>query len=735
MNSFRPFLAATGIALLAGACAAPRTLAVPQPLPAPAPTNATDNPMQPQASATQAPVRLQIGNTPKVPGNGDGLVSGAQGEPMPPLKGGAVNVNIEGMPVPAFINEFFGSILGVGFQMDPQVSKMNDLVTLRTSGPQAPREFYRLAVQVLRSYGVATDYSSGMVLFSRARDTAGGATPLIVSGRTLPEVPISHRPVFQLVELQSIRVNDVVNLLNVAFKQTDALTIQPDASRNAVVLMGRPELVRQALDAIRVFDRPSMRGRQSARLEPAFVNADELAKRLVEVLGAEGYGASLYTGGSANGTAILVLPLTAANTVLVFSSDRAVLEHAIEWARSIDKPNPTAGSDGLFYYMVKNTRAEEISKTITGLRKASKTREPSRSAIDGSQVGVAPPPPTAAGSEELAAITGANTASTGGDLSKGTLTLDEPRNALIYQGAATDWGRLLPLIQQMDKAPRQVMIEVTVAEVTLTNDQEFGVSWLARNSDLGKFNGNISSGVLNTATGGAGLNYILDIGGEARISLKALASMDRISVLSTPRLMVKSGEEANFDVGTEVPTISSQATSSITSDGNTGIIQTVQYRKTGILLNIKPVVYSDDRVDIELRQEVSEALPVGADSSVNSPAIFNRSYSTSLSLKDGSAILIAGLMSQRQTDGDSGVPFLKDVPVLGNLFKSQKQKRDKTELVLMIVPYIVETDTEAEDLTRSLRQRFDLIDLSLPGPSPTTQVMPSTPVSQPAPQR
>ena len=728
MNNLRPFLAAAGIALLAGACATPR-LAMPEPLSAPAPANTTDNPMQGQASKVQAPVGLQIGGTPQVPGNGDGLVAGAQGEPMPPLKGGAVNVNIEGMPVPAFINEFFGSILGVGFQMDPQVSKMSDLVTLRTSGPQAPREFYRLAVQVLRSYGVATDYSSGMVLFSRARDTAGGATPLIVSGRTLPEVPITHRPVFQLVELQSIRVNDVVNLLNVAFKQADALTIQPDNARNAVILMGRPELVRQALDAIRVFDRPSMRGRQSARLEPAFVNADELAKRLVEVLGAEGYGASLYTGGASNGTAILVLPLTAANTVLVFSSDRGVLEHAIEWARSIDKPNPTAGSDGLFYYMVKNTRAEEISKTITGLRSASKTREPTRDAIDGSRVGAAVAP-TAGPNEELAVISGANTAATGGgDLSKGTLTLDEPRNALIYQGTATDWGRLLPLIQQMDKAPRQVMVEVTVAEVTLTNDQEFGVSWLARNSDLGKFNGSISSGVLNTATGGAGLNYILDIGGQARASLKALASQDRISVLSTPRLMVKSGEEANFDVGTEVPTISSQATSSITNGGNTGIIQTVQYRKTGILLNIKPVVYSDDRVDIELRQEVSEALPIGADPSVNSPAIFNRSYSTSLSLKDGSAILIAGLMSQRQTNGNSGVPFLKDVPVLGNLFKSQKQKRDKTELVLMIVPYIIETDNQAEELTRSLGQRFELLELP---PSTTVPreipVQPSVPV-------
>jgi general secretion pathway protein D len=269
-----------------------------------------------------------------------------------------------------------------------------------------------------------------------------------------------------------------------------------------------------------------------------------------------------------------------------------------------------------------------------------------------------------------------------------------------------------------------------VAEVTLTNDQEFGVAWLAQNADLGRFNGTISSGALQTATGGVGLSYLLDVGGQTRASLKALASMDRISVLSTPRLMVKSGEEASFDVGTEVPTISSQATSAIQTGGDTGIIQTVQYRKTGILLSVKPVVYSDDRVDIELRQEVSEALPIGADSTVNSPAIFNRSYSTSLSLKDGSAILIAGLMSQRKTVGDSGVPYLKDVPVLGNLFKTQKRGNNKTELVLMIVPYIIETDQQAEELTRSLSQRFEMLDLPMSAPPPVP-VTPSVPVQQP----
>lgn len=717
MNSLRPLLTATAAALLAGACAAPR-VKLPEPLPMPAQASRQEGFTQ-QQNQTQR-LSLQRSATPDIPGAGTNtLVAGAGGGGLPPLKGGAVNVNIEGMPVPAFINEFFGSILGVGFQMEPQVARMQDLVTLRTPGPQSPQNFYQLATHVLRTYGVATEFNSGMVFFSRARDSSSGVTPLIVSGRTLPEVPISHRPVFQLVEMQSVRANDVVNLLNVAFKDS-GLTIQPEAGRNAVILMGKPELVRQAGDAIRVLDRPNMRGRTSARLEPAFVTATELSKRMVEVLSAEGYGAAIYSAGGASGTAVLVLPLEAANAVLVFAADRGVLDHAVEWARSIDRPNPTAGSDGLFYYMVKNTQAKEIVTTITGLRTGSnKTRDPARDAIDGSQVGT----PTA---------TATNTASSapgGGDLAKGTLSLDEPRNAIIYQGSATDWGRLLPLIQQMDRAPRQVMIEVTVAEVTLTNDQEFGVAWLANNADLGKFNGKISSGVLQTSTGGAGLSYLLDIGGQTRASLKALASLDRISVLSTPRVMVKSGEEANFDVGTEVPTISSQATSGITTGGNTGIIQTVQYRKTGIMLSIKPVVYSDDRVDIELRQEVSEALPIGADSAVSSPAIFNRSYSTSLSLKDGSAILIAGLMSQRNTAGNSGVPYLKDVPLLGNLFKTQKRGHNKTELVLMIVPYIIETDTQAEELTRSLSQRFELLELPETG-QPPVQVTPSVPVKQ-----
>ena len=186
--------------------------------------------------------------------------------------------------------------------------------------------------------------------------------------------------------------------------------------------------------------------------------------------------------------------------------------------------------------------------------------------------------------------------------------------------------------------------------------------------------------------------------------------------------MVKSGEEASIDVGTEIPTISSQTASVQQTAGTSNILQSVQYRKTGIILNIQPIVYSDNRVDLQIRQEVSEALPLGTDAAVKSPSIFNRAVSTNLSLRDGSSVLIGGLMSRRETRSDSGVPYLKDIPIIGNVFKSRGKTGNKTELIVMIVPYIVETDAQATALTRSVGDRYEMLEL------------PSAPVKIPVPQ-
>ncbi len=713
------------VVLLLGGCARPVKVELPQPLSRDQRAQADEGDRALVAPNEQRLESLRRTGTPT--SNYEPAVAGTGSAfGVPPVRGEPLSANIEGMPVPAFINEFFGTILGVGFQLDPAVAKMSDLVTLRTPGPLPPSDFYQLAVRVLRTYGVEARYEGDRVRFLLAGRGDAFEPPLVLSGRAAPEVPISHRPIFQLVELSSVRNADVTNWLKLAFR-TDGLEIQDDLNRNAVVLFGRPEIVRQAAAAIRVLDRPFMRGRVSTRIEPAFVSAEELAAKLVDVLRAEGYAAAVHGGGTMpTASSILVMPMGAANTVLVFAGEANVLEHVVQWARTIDTPNPVGGDQSLFYYTVRNTSAQDVVSTLNGVRGTSRSGiQPARNSVSSAQANARSGADLVSGQQPVAAQTPASTeVPSEAGVSSGRLILDAPRNAIIYRGDAQDWARLLPLIRQMDRAARQVMIEVTIAEVSLDKDEQFGVSWLSKVGPSG-YDGTITSGTLGATEAFSGLTYLLDVAGQTRARLRAFAEDSRVTVLSSPRLMVKSGEQASIDVGTEIPTLSSQSASNQQTDGNTNILQSIQYRKTGIILDIKPIVYSDDRIDLEIRQEVSEALPLGANSAVQSPSIFNRAVSSNLSLRDGSSILIGGLMSNRSTVSNDGVPYLKDVPLLGSLFRSTSRNNTRTELVLMIVPYIVESDGQAVELTRSLGERLQFLDLPSMGAEPS-------PVSEPS---
>lgn len=693
------------VALLAGCATTPR-VEVPQPLqvvnPAPEPV-----PADAAAATADAGQRgLRQVATPVPPGARVGQAGGNVADAEPPLEGEDIGASLEGLPLPSFINEAFGNLLKLNYQVDPSLANRNDLVTLRLPSPQTPQAFYRLAVQVLRAYGVGVSWDGNLLTVAPAAQLDASVPPLFISGRALPDVPVSHRPVFQLVELQAVRPADVSNWLRVAFPRQEDLSIQEDLNRTAIMLYGKPDIVRQAGAAIRVLDQPFMRGRFSTRLEPAFVSAEELARRLVEALNAQGYAAATQMGPTV-GT--LVMPVASANVVLVFAPSNETLGHVVAWARTIDTPNTSVGGDSLHYYQVRNTRAADIVRT---LRSFSGTSGGSRNANRAARTNAG-----ATGAAAEAADEGAGSDSST-SVANGRLAVDEPRNAIIFQGGAADWQRLLSLVEKMDRAARQVMVEVTIAEVSLDDGENFGVSWFAKGG-IGRFGGQLNFGTLpgsgtgddEGSTGGGGLTYLLDVAGENRMALNAFADDQRVSILSTPRLLVKSGEQASIDVGTEVPTLTTQTTSTQQTGGDTALLQGIQYRKTGILLNIKPTVYSDDRIDLEVSQEVSEALPISDGSAVSSPSIFNRKVETSLSLRDGGSVLLGGLMSQRQTDGRSGVPMLKDVPLLGGLFRSQSKSSNKTELVLIIRPYIIETDDDAQAVSNAITGQLEFIDV------------------------
>lgn len=666
---------------------------------------------------------LAVHETPKAENAPPAVAGLVEKDNIPPLpRSGALAINVDSIPINVFANEVFGNLLGLTVKIDPQVADLKELVTLNTSERLPPHELYVVARQVLADYGIAVRHEGSVTRIMVSPTGSSALPPLVISGRALPDTPISHRPVFQLMDLKAARSADMRRWLTTIFGEE--LEINDDATRNSLLIRGKPESIRQAISVIQVFDRPNMNGRISTRIDPAFVAADQLAQQLQDALTIQGYSVSRNPSTIAS---ITLLPVQASNTILIFATSQQALDYAVQWARELDRPSPTAGDKSLFYYQVRNTRAADIltilssynmqssGEVLANINNANTGSTAASSNTGAGAAAGAPPPSTARGS------TGSMPAA-----KSSNLMLDEPRNALIFQGTPAEWERMQHLIKQIDRSPRQVLIEVTIAEVSLDNELSIGVSWFAKNG-FRRFDGRLSSGSTPSSKGN-GLTYLLDIAGQNRMALNAFANDNRVTVRSSPRLLVKSGTEASIDIGTEVPTITMQTTSNQTTNGNTNLLQAIQYRKTGIITNIKPTVLSNNRVDLEISQEVSEVTDTGTNIG-GSPSIFNRSLNTSLSLNDGGSIVIAGLISERQTRGSLGIPFVKDIPILGNLFKTNAKKRARTELVIMIVPYIVETDESIAAISQALIDSFNTLEIptaapllpppSLPGPMPS----------------
>ncbi len=608
------------------------------------------------------------------------------------LTGDAISGNYHNIPLPAFINEVFGEQLGLSFTLDPQIDKQQDLVTLRLIEPVPPAELFRIAMRTLNTYGVAVTQQGDVLSFTIDKNITSGETPLLVSGRTLPEVPQSHRPVFMFVPLKAVTNSRIAGWLRDALKGKD-IQINEDPTRNAVLLKGKPDLVSQALAIIEVLDQPIMRGKYSTSIEPAYVKVDALSKNLKEVLSAEGYDAQIKSQlGS-----IMLIPLEGTNQLVVFAASQQIINHVREWVEVLDRRQQMSIDQGIFTYEVRNTQAEHIVDLLNNLESGNSTRS-GRSAVNNSG--------TNTGSAISDITTNTPSSRSGNSLTTGgSFVVDTNRNTIIYKGSGQAWLDMLPVIQTLDKAAPSVLIEVLLAEVTLTDGERTGFEFVANGSQ--KVGGQQYNSTLSTlgglGLGTAGLSATLDSAGDTRAILNMFYENKRAEIRSRPRIMVKSGQQATIDVGTEVPTVSSNAQS--TTNVDSPILQSIQYRKTGVRLTVAPVVHASGHVDIEIEQELSEAQPNDS-SSIDSPSVFNRKIQTTVTLKDGGSILLGGLISSSSSEGRNGVPWLGKMPIIGRLLSADNNSTARTELMVMIIPYVIASPLEGQAISKSIQDAF-----------------------------
>lgn len=602
-------------------------------------------------------------------------------------------------PVPQFIDTVFGQVLGIPYIMGPGVAEVDQLVSLRGTASGSKRALLAMTQMALRDYGIALSVEGGVVKLAVDAGLAK-MSPTFVRSRTLPETPEASRPVVQFFELQSIDVNSLISLLNDAFPDINQVKISARQDINSLVLAGRAREVASAAEIISQIDQPRFANAQVARIQPIYWSAEKLAAAIVQALQTEGYQAASGLGGSIQ-RAVTFMPVPMTNQVLLFSNIPDAFERALYWTEQLDRPSALGDQEGVFVYNVRNTSAEDLGRLM-----ASVSGETAN--VIGASLGDGAAPGNGQARQQGAPASSAPPRDQAlGVISnqKARVTIDTAGNRLLYRGTPSEYERALILFEQLDTPPLQVLIETTIAEVTLNDSTRFGVEWFFREAvDDGFFQGGTEGGL---GVGAAGL--LLEYShANVRAALNAVSTNNNVNILSTPRIVARSGGQAQIQVGTDVPIITSQRAADTQVTGNTDILQTVQYRQTGVILNVKPVVYGD-RVSLEIFQEVSSQTE-NENTAIASPLILNRSVTTEVSLKEGTTAVIGGLMQDNYTRGQTGIPLLKDLPLVGGAFRSESVVGAKTELLILVTPYIVRSGEElgdaAETYSGSINQQF-----------------------------
>jgi len=608
-----------------------------------------------------------------------GAAAPAQGQAgnVGPGASEAIVVNVDQMTIKNFAQFVFGNLLKKTVALDAKIEQRTDLITIRTDNPQTARQFADTAKLLLQGFGVSVTEFDSLVRVTSA-DNRNAELPLLRRGRASADTPSALRPVFHLVELEATRSTEMINWLKLMFGQR--AEFQDDQTRNSILVSGAPESVAAALDMVRVLDQPRMRGRISKRITPGYLTATELVARLTEILTAQGYAVS---GQASTGpfSAIMLVPVASLNTVFLFTANQSAAEHVVRWAAEIDQAPPSAAGNSFVSFPVRYSDAQSLAKTMTELIAAGATTVAAAAVPGGPQAPVVARPPS-------------------------RVVVNGATNSLIIQGGSPEEQRQWRgLLAELDKPVKSALIDVVVAEVTLGAKEQLGVEWGGSGS-VG--NGTLRGGTLNgLGLGTAGLTLaFLNSPGSLRAALNFLGSSSDAKVLSSPKLLARNAETATITVGQEVPIVTSQqSTNTTTSPGGTptGVLQTIQYRSTGVILRVKPIILAGGRLDLELTQEVSSAAQTTT-GVTTSPTIATRRVETKLSLRDGGTVMIAGLISENSSIGNSGIPGLKNLPGVGALFRNENKSRDKTELIILITAHVLNDDFEAESITEGFRR-------------------------------
>ncbi|MBV0934279.1 type II secretion system secretin GspD [Marinobacterium weihaiense] len=610
------------------------------------------------------------------------------GEPI----SGDITFNFQDAEIGEIVRTILGDILQVNYILDDRVRGVANMQTVRPINRDALIPTLEKLLQV-----------NGAALIDQGDFYEVLPIDSINGGTVSLKANLSADRGYQMlvVPLQFIGAQEMVKILE-PMKPRQGL-MEADVRRNMLTLAGTQAELINLKDTIRAFDVDQLRGMSVGLFRLQSVDPEQLMAELEVIFGdaAEGPLAGVVS----------FLPIERLNALLVITPQKKYLSDAATWIRRLDRTEGAQGL-GMYVYYVQNGRAETLSEMLSELFDNQRQRREAG--------GEARPAPVDETTEEGTATTAALTRAQAGaapanlDVGDVDIIADTENNALLIMASPTDYDKVYRAVQKLDVLPLQVLVEATIVEVSLEDELRYGLNWFFK-SHLGgssKGVGTIGSSSFPSASELLGTaSFEVFKSGQTRALLNVLASDSRLNVVSSPSLMVLDNHTAEIRVGDQVP-IRTSATTNTASDAlNT--TSTIQYRDTGVLLEVTPRVNAGGMVVLDITQEVNDVADETTSSGIDSPTIIQRRINTSVAVQSGETLVLGGLIKENKTNGGDGVPYLRHMPVVGWAFGSRGKSVNRTELVVMITPTAV-TDTEdAREVTREYQNK--LRGLELPG--------------------
>ena len=631
---------------------------------------------------------------------------------------GDISLTFVEAPVEDVLKAVMGDVLGLTYHVTAKTQGVR--ITLQTSRPIHKENVLPTLERVLQAHDLALVNRNGsydvMPLEQAAQSGAVSMSSLedrIQPGQGTHVIPLKYTSAKQLSGIIESFV-------------PKGATMQIDESRNLLLISGNSSQVQSFLRLVNVFDVDYLAGQSFGLFPLEHASPSAVAKDLTAILD---------TNAGPLVRMVRIIPLDRINAVLVASTQPSYIGEVQTWIDRLDSGWNDSASQ-LYVYHVQNSKAVDLAKVLSSMFGENTVKSIAPEVMPGAataEIGdgtitpnapqtmpalpqgkvtsgdatVAPAPKAAPALPPIAASANANAAA---NAQQPRIVADEKNNTLVIMAKPGDYRMIEAAVRKLDVLPLQVLIEATIAEVTLTDQLKFGLQWFFRAGGPNQFTlSGLATGAVSPVF--PGFDYVLNKA-SPKVVLNALSSVTNVNVLSAPQLMVLDHQTATLQVGDEVPIVVQQARG--VTDPAAPIVNSIELRDTGVILKVTPGVNSSGVTTLQIEQEVSDVTRTTT-SDIDSPTIQQRKIKSVVSVADGETIALGGLIRENNTAGKDGIPYLSDIPGLGLLFGQRSKSKARTELLILLTPKVVRNSEEAKSVTDELRQRLSAIRFKAPG--------------------